>query len=874
MTRLIVIPALVVAACLPTVNAVATSLGGSRGVAVSLAALAIGGLSVLVLKSRAIGARVDLALARATRRIAIACNHSDGAARDHNRLACWLTPQVLRAPLFRYDSQYSAVAALTNACIEGASGHYWFVEGGSGTGKTRTALLLVQTLVRDLKLCDVGCRCYFYDCSDSEHVQDQLTRRLCTAQHDGAVVLVDNFQLVRRDVLQSVTKRLLDRTSPIPERLIVFLARPGDAWDHSPGSDVRLVSKAKEADRFLRLTGPPSDWVARCVSEFDPIASQLVRDLEEDDVASAAQLHIAQVIARNRAVAPEILAALRVLGGDTTSPPSRDLIEVLAVASALAMHRGTFAPSDLRRGVLTAGRALAPGSPLRQALRLLSRFRRLYKLGLIPRLQHDGTRYVFHEAIAELLIDRLWDVPEFQLPFTTVGVAELERARSRGAVLAAWYMAVEVGDHPVMEELFDAAASRGAFTPMARCLSRASARFELMDSARLQLAILLDRIGEFDASRAEFAELGDKLGSSNELAVVLATGRIEANHDERSFAALAGLRNHPDRIVAIIGEYWDLHIAAHHGSFDSRRLLELATEALDLVRERDSHWLTYSLARMQFDSLRHHYLAGETPARAIASPTRRKVDAYLRDRLPTYEPLHTLYTQAYLVGHVLVPRVAIYQEPVTAQDAALADVGLDDIATLPALLSTMRRLYVRARNEFWQYGDREAGYLEAEVLNAEMIQAGADLDALVAPLHNYRRLILATGFADLASYPHFYFVRWHMLMYYALLLDTGMHDTRTVDEHLSGARRHLRQIVELDTAVRNDYGIMRAELVALLLDAVLKPLDQARVTALQDRMADRGYAIEAKLLAHLSERDGLSAAELRAIIRYYPFVHQ
>jgi hypothetical protein len=873
-TRVILIPFLVVAACWPAVNGVAASIGGSKSLVVSVAGLAIGILSMLVLQSQAIGKRVDLTLARATRRIAMACNHNDGAAHDRNHLACWLTPQMLRAPLFRYEAQYSAVAALTHACSEEASGHYWFVEGGSGTGKTRTALLLVQTLVRDLKLCDVGCRCYFYDCADSAAVQRQLKRRLGTAQHEGAVVLVDNFQLVSRDVLHTLTHRLLDSPDKICERLIVFLARPGDAWNLSPGSDVRLASKAREADRYLRLTGPPSDWVARCVSEFDPIASQLVRDLQEDDVASAAQLHIAQVIARNRAVSPEILAALRVLGGDTTSPPSKRLIEVLAVASALSMHRGTFSPRDVWRGVLTAGRALAPRAPLGEALRLRARFRRLCKLGLIPRLRLDDTRYVFHEAIAELFIDRLWHVPAFQLPFTAVGKVELQRAQSKDTDLAAWYTATEIGDQQLMEARFDAAAAHGAYPGMARCLSRADARYELEGSARLQRAILLDRIGEFAASRAEFADLADRLESLGELAVIFAAGRIEANHDEDSYAALAGLCNHPDRIVAIIGDYWTLHIAAHHGSFNSKRLLELATEALELVRHRDSHWLTYSLARMQFDSLRHHYLAGETPARVIASQPRRRINDHLRDRLPTYEPLHTLYTQAYLVGHVLLPRVAIYNEPVTSQDAALADVPLEDIATLPALLSIVQRLYVRARNEFWQYGDREAGYLEAEVLNAEMIQTGADLDGLIGRLHEYRRFIRATGFADLASYPHFYFVRWHLLMYYALLLDTDAHDTRTVDEHLTEARRHLRSIVELDTAVRNDYGVLRAEFIGLLIDAMLDPVDQEHVSDLRGRMLARGYGIETTLLTHLSERGALTAAELRTIIRFYPFVHQ
>ena len=186
-------------------------------------------------------------------------------------------------------------------------------------------------------------------------------------------------------------------------------------------------------------------------------------------------------------------------------------------------------------------------------------------------------------------------------------------------------------------------------------------------------------------------------------------------------------------------------------------MLELANEALGLIEVRQSqHWLTYALGRMHFDSLRHHYLQGGTPAGEIASHARRSLDSYLSDRLPTYEGMHVLYGRAHLVGHVLLPGLAIFAQPVVVDERALAGVGASNASTVNDLAKTALRLYRRAREEFWQYGDREAEYLQAEVLNAEMVQAEGDLDTFLVRLNAYQEFIEGTGFEDLYSYPRFY----------------------------------------------------------------------------------------------------------------------
>lgn len=871
--RLSLFALVVVAASLPASRAISGVVGEeSAGWPLALAGIAVGLAGVLVLQVEAVASSVDLAFARVRRRVTMACSR-DVPGEDHDtRIACWLTPEELRAPLFQYEQQAAAVRALTDACRRDEPGQYWFLEGRSGSGKTRTGLLFVQALVRDLNLLEFGNRSYLYDFGDSESAQDALIGRL--GRHDHAVVLVDNFQYVRADVLRKLTSRLVRPPARPSEQFILFITRPPDAWNLRPGSEVRLVSEAKAAGHHLVLGGPPSESIVRSLDELDPTGSQLVRDLQDDPVASAPQLHLAQAIARSRAMSPEVSTILRLLTRGADESNSVDLVRALAVVTAMSMHRGMFSSRAFGRAVRVASDDASRRSALGRSVGSRLTLRRLRRVGLVSRAHRRGTRYVFHETIAKLCIDRLSTVPTFQAPFIVAGQARLGELISSGDSLRAWLAAVEVGAQDAAEATFDAAMANGPYTRMLRCLRRASARYPLSPALRLQLAILLDRTGDFAASRAEFTdELVRRLDPSSELGVVFAATRFEASHDPAALAGLDLLSDHPDRRVAIVGEYWRLHAAAHHGSFAPDKLLALATEAHGLLEVRTSHWLDYSLGRIHFDSLRRHYLAGGTPVEAVKAPERRAVGAYLRRRLAHYDALDLLYTRAHAVGQVLLPQLAIFFEPVTDEQAALAGIQPEDVASVAALVAAAQTLYARARDEFSKLGDREAAYVEADLLNTAMIDRACDLDSLTGRLHEYQRFIEGTGFRDLGSYPHLYFLRWHVLKRYRAMAASPS-GLASADQHLDAAWWHLRQIVNLDTDVGNEYGLMRAQMLGVLLQWLLEPPAAETLMSLSARMAEQGYGREDKLLVHLAGRGPLPILELASVFRFYPFVHQ
>jgi hypothetical protein len=868
--KVALIPVVAVVASMPSLLA----LNGSvrpHDLVVGIIGPAIAAAYLVALQYHKFSGPIDRWLARLRRWVATACNHDDWIDHDDNRLACLMTAEIFRAPMFDHEQQRKVITALMRACSAEQSADYWFIEGEPGSGKTRAALQVVQNLARDHRLFELGGRCHIYDLAESTKVQDHLLRGLGRAGHDGAVVLVDNFQLIEPRALRTLTKWLLGPRSHSAQ-LLVFLARGGEAWSLGSGSDVQLLSVAKANSHYLKLSGPSPETVANRVFDVDERAAQLIRNLQQDYVASATQLHLAQVIARNGAVPQEVRDIVLLLSEGEGATPPPQLVEQLAVVSGLAVHRGSFSRRDLHRALRAARQARGGG--LLDAIRMRLAFRRLHRIGLVPKLHLGGTRYLFHETIAELCIDRLSDRPAFRQPFVAIGRMRLQRVRTKRQTLDAWLIGAEIEDQQIVQQRFDEALSRGSYGRMARCLERADKRYTLNAPTRLQLAILLDRTGDFRASREQYTdELADELVGSNELAAVLVTSRLEASHDEASAGALEALRRSSDRLTALVGEYWEVHIAAHTGIFDAPRLLDLASETLPLVDGRESQWTTHSLARMHFDSLRHHYLAGGQPTDAVDSPRRHVLNDYLRKRLPTYEAFHVLYARAHLVGHVLLPQLAIYNRPVSAADAALAEIDRNDAARPGALAKIALDLYRHARDEFWQYGDREAKYLQADVLNATMIQDAVDLDALAVDLHSYKSFIEEASFESLASYPHFYFFRWNVLKHYDVLL-RGNGDPRTSDELLADARREVERVAELDADAGNDYGVLRAELLALLLDAVRKPLDVDEVRALEARMAERGYGSEQRLLRHLAERQSLTSTDLRAIFRFYPFVQQ
>lgn len=799
-------------------------------------------------------------------------------------LARMLTAWPLKSPRFEYADQRDVLARLLDDFQSEVRGQFWVVQGDSGSGKTRTALLLAQTLASVDARDSEGPNCILYDFSsiDSQH---RLLTRLGGASHLHRVVLVDNFHLASAEVLREMSTTLLDQSRRLPEALVVLFARPVDYWTVNPQRDVRLVERAITLGRFSTLRGPAAEPIARRLGRLDKASMTAVQaiGLERSGRATGVQLHLAQAFVRRRE-APEIVSTVaQLLFGEAVGPAPAEVLGVLAIASGLAVHRGTFRRDSFRRTLRTLSKEhLAELGGRASLMRVLDE---MCRVGLVLQPQASSRRLVFHESLAEQCIDHLSSRSHFLCAFEAAVCWRL--AHEPIAADEAWLLATEINSTPQMVGSFDTAAAAGAYGRMVHCLERLVGRQPSLDvDVVVQRAILLDRVGRFTQARSVFDNLDlEAIRVGNALIPVLISGRIEAEHDADDFSVsrcerdASGLACSDSPVVAAVGEYWQLHLAAHRGHFSADRLHEIAQQLGEAGRSSQSHWLTYQTLRAHVDSYRHLYLSGRSTADTVFDPERDEITRSLALSLAITEAFETLYTRAHWVAHVLLPTVGIFGGSLTDQLVGRLDI-CEGATDSERLVLTGLREYRRARTQFAQYGDREALYLQIDELNMEMISADADLASLKDRLAEYSDFITRSNFNKLRSYPELYRWRWFALQHFQTLLSQPESLGRYT--YLERAEQALLEVIRIDKTYGNAYGEFRAEFLLSLtrwisgLTSGESSIDglNAWATTVHTRAKAMGYGIEMRVADWLSQPRPLTMAELRDLFRFFPLVHQ
>ena len=840
-----------------------------------LAVVAVCLVYLAIVRVPSLSDALNKAFSRARRKIRLACGDASMAVAHEPKLICRLLPNDLRAPLFQYDRQRDVVSTLTDSAIDGDNGEFWVVEGPSGSGKTRAAYLLADALIRHPSEFGLAEKVRYFDLAAGSDSDLRAVRALTSSQLDGTITFLDNFHRVGRRAISSLTHTLLDTVAGAQTRLLILLARPTETWKLSPGTDVRLVSEAKDRKRHLALDGAPSEPLRRALAAIDEDLAAHISEVGCDAVATAAQLHLCRLAAANSRTpsrATKVGRVLEILGSDAENSQDVILKALLGTICALGMHRGFFT----RRQFIRAARLVVSDMARRRRLmaryRLHTSLRDMKRVCFAPWVRTGSGRYVFHEAVAESVIERLIGDASFADAFRTVGMDRLKHDVATDADVG-WMIAAEIGADAELSARFDAAMLSGAFYLMAQTLARVEARRELSESVRMQLGLLHDRTGEFERAR-EVIGRGLLTEAHNRRSAEHLAARIEASHDKEALADAATLVKSSDPLIAAAGRYWELHMAAHRGQFAADELGQLCTEMQPSVGKED-RWAIFTLARAHFDHLRHLYLSGRATPQAISAARDSSASRMLQTTLPIFDAMNTLYVRAHLCAHVVLPRLALERGEVTPLETELLEVDALSLDSAERVAALALSLYRRARDEFWQYGDREARYLDGDVVNAQLMTAShGELKRAPRSLHGYADYISKTGFADIASLPHLYFVRYHSLCYFeAAGADSGV-DGRSADEHYDEARRHVRIARRLDEAVGNAYGVLRSEVFDLFLVAAKHPVSAASVQGLSYRAEQSGYIGLKRALAPVASSKRMTSTEVGTLIRFTPVVHQ
>jgi len=813
-----------------------------------------------------------------------------GVARDRSSNLCRAVASEFRRHLLPYSRQGSVVSKIYANILNSTEGTCFdVIVGPSGTGKTRAAVLLLESLVRDRLLCRLADRSFYYDFSVEDRIQDDFLHQLGGSAHADGLVILDNFHLARPDTLEAVTIWLIDALRKPSERHFLLLAQPGPAWRLNPGMAVKILQVASQLGALHCLENG-LDAEALDSLGLDETARQrlsTLRRYSSDKLASIAEVQSISPTVQTSSIGgiatSEVLAYLfdDKVGtqGDDRVP---ELSKVIGITAALAYNRGTFSPHEFRICFLAISNETGIAK-----LRALIRARRILKglarQGIMPRTSLPKQPYVFHEKLVEQFRDRLGAIDKgFEAAFRAALLWRLDVSQADLRPQFRWLSAVELRDTNAMRDQFDAAVADGGLSVMER---RLKAHLDCATSleAKFQYGFILDKMGRFAKAR-EALRYVSEASRGSDLAVKCQLALIEAEHGPDAFESTAEIQSNEDPKLALSGSYWSLHIAAHAGRFDAQGLFDLADQFVTAFQPSDvlgDYALSTLASRLLFDGCRHLYLQRpQSMAEGLKRWSDHKITSIVRATDPCFQANSTLYFRAHWRSHVQLSSQAVMGRYVAHPREASTPLTERDVSRLRVLAEAE---YREAAEQFSTFGNREALYLKGDLVNCRIQDDACDPKAVQPQLAEYESFIQQTGFEDLASYPEVLKLRLNIRSWLLALSASTSNDLwiGTADDRLAAAKANLKQIKAYDEKCANQYGLWRADLYAVLINLLGDSVAHehrrqscAELQALAERAEAAGYFGDARFAAHLGAINDLTIGVVIRALLFHPFVHQ
>ena len=823
--------------------------------------------------------------ARIKRLIFIACD-SARSQELRRQVQCIAVNDDFRKAKLNHPTQKKIVETLLKSIREGKeeTGTYDVIVAPSGFGKTRTATLLAEALIRDRSFCVLADNFHYYDFARGYGVQNQFLSRLGGLVHSEALVVVDNFHLAGPVIIQETTRRLLDILNSTTERHLIFLAQPLENWRLRAGSEIRLLSHARESGRLHSINALTREDIAKAQLSADVLRK--IRTFSKSagtGSASIAEIQATQVeetgTVHQKQLAERVSNYLFSQGYQRPDPPGERLVAVVATATALAMFKGVFDKGSFRRAFFYAD----PHKGIRRLwdqFRSLGDLRLLSKSGIIPRSSLPGKLYVMHERLAEYFRDTIATTDAtFLEVFEKALMWRLGTSDGKSDPTLNWLAGVELRNLDRMNCYFGRAMAEGNLKSMGARLRKAVDVLHA-DAAQFQLGVILDKSGSFAEARSHLSQIAvtpDVGGFSAKAKLAL----LEAEHDEERLETVLALGSSQDPLIRLSSVFWKIHIGAHKGRFDPESLRSLGVEIFDtfdaMALEAD-FFLSTLLSRVYFDTLRHVLLRRSDVAQQILANGASPVADVVAKTDPCFKANTILYERAHFLEFIVLPALAVFSDRLSYEDTLGIGAHTGDVADLA---SRIEQEYSNAQDEFSVFGNRERYYLDGDILNARIQNPTTDIQDLRVGLAEYHRFISAAGFEDLLSYPFVYEFRLAVRAWRDALLDPQAYkqDFNTLDEYRDDALRALKKVEILDTACRNTYGLWRKTLYAILLEAVSG--DGVRPGSIEEKLErhaaiaeEQGFLGDADFVHKLVRQSRLRISDIMNALIYHPFVHQ
>lgn len=802
-----------------------------------------------------------------------------------HRSVCWIVPSFFKQNWIVHDEQTNAVNSVTQSIELAEFPFFSIIVGPSGSGKTRTISRIVQQLALNNKNQKLSLSFYYYDLSEPQDQQKVASQIGCNAHADG-VVFIDNFHFAEAKLIWLLTQYF--SMHHLAERYYVLLCQSIDRWRVNPGDHIKLIEIAKEHNRFNELSGLSKDNAEKFAREnsLTNHIEKVSRD-HKQYVISAAQAAVLSSLSSAPIKNSDVrVPLLRLLNSNRSQNEEIDqnLIIRLAITLSLSLHRGSFTLKDF----IKITWIFSNESNLIQRLYFVSCslwwLRKMRLLGIFPILTTSSKRYLLHEQMAEEWKDRLTHICEVREVF----IMALEKAvdiqinQDWLQEDTKWLLAVEIKDSKYIEDFSDLALAVTNVNRMIKCIERNWKVFEEPTKCRLQYAILLDKVGRFEDARKILDTLSTKFSITDETYAQIAFAKIEAEHGSESEFLIKQLNASSDPKIKLTSEYWRIHISAHRGAFDPRGLKGLLDGLQALIVQTGKtpgYSEVYLISRIIFDGCRQSYLYGDQVTETVSSFLSHQLIEFLIAFDSQYYALLELYGRAHWLAHELLFRFAILGEDISTIDCPeTLSQNILKSNSIAQLAGITRDHYRIAQEKFKAVGGREARYLEADLLNADIVCGDMDSENIERRLERYQSSIEQTGFTELFSYPYFYRMKWNVLLFFESLLEGAI---ERADHHLNQAVIACQHIERFDKAHDNQYGLWRSQLFKTLLSIFggknkfeIKNI-MGELTLLRESATNRDYHRDTILIGWLQKSpEPLSLSAIHRFFKFYPFVHQ
>ncbi len=797
---------------------------------------------------------------------------------------CWMVPAFYQHPIIEHKEQTHAVNSIIALLESGEGPGYAVISGHSGSGKTLSIARIINQIIVAEKVKTPRMFLYY----DFQNIQDQddFIRETGSVLRSNSIVFIDNTHMATPEIVIQLTTYISKKT--YYEIFFVILCQPMESWRVNPDLRIELLNMAESNHRFFSLSGIKNKSVERFLEatgfKINP-AIQMMSDLSYTASVSQVALAGSLCMYQEKQNDPR-LDLINFLSNPSNNgdKKSKDFLLKISVVVSIAIHRGSFQVLDFVKIISEINKN---SSAIRRLYILFSSIRWIHlmeKTGIFQKSKTSPTQYILHEKIAEEWKDYFFsfdsDSSKYfkEVFFKSV---ELQLSTRHLSKDICWLLAIESGKIDLAEQSFYPALYLSNFNRMLNCLDRNKKAKIANEMMTFQYSVLLDRVGRFTEARNTIESVEKEKDPDDPCFIRLALLKIESEHGDDSLQLISSLDKSETDSIRFAANYWRVHINAHKGIFSYETLKSLLLNIQSWSGNSTTlpdYQTAYIYSRVLFDGCRHAYLQGQNVTSKIQLLFAQPIVSTIQKLDPQFSAYKSLYTRSHWLGHECLYRCAFLGErmeemvyPFSISPVEVTEMSIEELAFF------VRDQYKFVQSEFKAIGGREALYLSADILNADLICGDISDNEIERRLREYDKFIKNSGFTEIYSFPHFYKLKWHIIQFCNETIK-GFADRAKI--HLDLACEQCSMFVELDKSAENKYGLWRGSLFRALLLAEYSQKKYKKnlnneLARLKKEAEDLGYYRDSNIVGRLLECDLMpNIFNLKNFFTYYPFVHQ